>query len=51
MSVGDIKGARRRYRILQRQGKAPRKSKLSVVASIARGKALQRKKLDMSSRK
>ncbi len=51
MSVGDVKGARRRHKILQRQGSAPRKSKLSLVASIEKGKALQRKKLDMSSRK
>lgn len=40
MAVGDVKGARRRIRALQRKGHAPVKSGLSVSESISRQKEI-----------
>lgn len=38
MSVGDVKGSRRRFKIRQIQGHAPKPSGLSVAQSIARNR-------------
>lgn len=40
MSVGDIKGARRRFKDRQKKGHAPKKSGLNVAQSIARHRAI-----------
>ena len=40
MSVGDVKGSRRRFKVAQQQGHAPRAKGRSVSESVARERAL-----------
>mgnify|MGYP007089694368 CR=1 FL=1 len=40
MSVGDIKGSRRRFKQLRREGHAPRAAGVSVSVSIERARKL-----------
>lgn len=40
MSVGDVKGYRRRQKILRQAGELPKKSGLSVSASIERNRRI-----------
>lgn len=38
MSVGDVKGFRRRFKVLENKGHAPKRSHISVSESIARAR-------------
>lgn len=40
MSVGDVKGYRRRLKILRRMGHAPKKTELSVAGAIDRNRRI-----------
>lgn len=51
MSVGDIKGARRKAKQRERDGHAPRKQGLSVAQSIERNRAIAKRMAQVGKKK
>lgn len=51
MSIGDIKGARRRFKKRQQLGHAPKPNGLSIAQSIERNREVARRQLAVKVKK